>query len=316
MSPVRYWLRGEPQPFDTRNMSIHYLQREPEQYLGLPWLAPVLPNVFDNQQFRADKMLQARLVTRMGLWTHKKGRTELLDALTNDPESDENPYIAFESGNIYSSEEKPEAIKLPDDLAIAYPMLVKWMILEVAIGMGFSYQLLTSDLEGMNFASSRANKIADSRFFNFLRRFFVKTCAHPKYAKFVEWEILMGKIPGVSFTDYLNDPYMWNRCEWQGDGDDWVDPLKDAETRKLERNLGMVTYRDICSMVGKNSADVMRQLSKEKEELTAAGLTELIPLGMAAEAKGGLAAAAAGSSPASDTANPDAVTNADATGEG
>jgi lambda family phage portal protein len=283
LDPVSFYIKGVKNPVSAKWMSIHFWQQEVEQLLGIPWMAPVLPNIWDNQQFRADKMYQARMLSRMGVWMDKGDRADILSALEMDGETSSDSYVPFDKGMMMSSSSKPEAIKLPDDLAEAYGNLVKMMILEVGIGMGFSYQLLTTDLEGMNFASTRQNKTADSKYFRYLTRSSARIICQPKYDRFVEWEIMTGKLPGVSYTDYLADPYRFNKVVWLSEGDDWVDPLKDAEAIKLMRDMGVYTFRDICALKGKTPEEVIAQLADEEADLEAAGLERFLPAGIGAK---------------------------------
>jgi hypothetical protein len=182
-------------------------------------------------------------------------------ALATEPD-DDGDYIPFEKGMQINTAEKPEAVQLDDKFAVAFEPLVKMNVLEIGIGLGFSYQLLTTDLEGMNFASSRANKISDSRFFRSMYRWFAKCVCQAHWKRFVEWEIMSGRIPGVSYSQYVADSWMWNECFWLPEGEDWVDPLKDAETMKLLYLMGMATLQELCAAKGKDYKAVRDQAAE------------------------------------------------------
>jgi lambda family phage portal protein len=273
--PTAFWIDGEEVPRSADNMSIHYRQIEAEQYLGVPWLTPSLGNIWDVQQLFEDKLIQSRLLTRMGVWEKKgnKGAMSLLEETIDD--TDES--CPFDKQQIYYADDKPEPIQFDDTMETAFHPLVKMALHATAIGAGFSYQLLSSDLEGANFAGGRINVITDSKIFNSLYKSFYKSNCQPSWAKFVEWEVLSGKLPGVSYAQYLRDPWYYNQCYWLPEGEQWVDPLKDAQAQRLLYQTGQCTLQQLCAWQGNNYKAIIAQRKREKEELKAAGLEELLP---------------------------------------
>jgi capsid protein len=91
-------------------------------------------------------------------------------------------------------------------------------------------------------------------------------------------EIFQNKIPGISYQDFLNDPWTYTQCYWLPlDGEEWVDPLRDAESLKLLYGLGQITYQEICAMSGKDWRSTYAQLVKERDLFVADGMTHLLP---------------------------------------
>jgi capsid protein len=280
MEPIEFYFLGETEPRLASTMQLHFMQLEAEQYLGMPWLSPVLPNLWDDQQLFDDKMKQSRILTQMGIWEKKQDRNDI--GLTQEFDSERNEsYTPLDGVGLWTGDNKPEAIQLDDKLAEAFQAIVKLNLLKIGMGLGFSYQLLTSDLEGMNFAASRANKISDTRFFRSMKNWYSNTCCAAKWKKFVEWEVIAGRVPGLSYSQYLKDPWKYSQCNWLPEGEDWVDPMKDVQSKELLRNMGAITMQELCAERGVDMHDQIKKLALEKKLLISSGLPELVPVGMA-----------------------------------
>lgn len=275
--PSAFYLLGEGNPIPASQLSLHYLQMEAEQYLGIPWLTPALGNIWDQQQLFEDKMTQSRLLTRMGVYINKKAKKDFDAILETDETGEES--IPFDKASCYFGDEKPEPIQFDDKISEGFGPLVRMNLHAVAVGAGFSYQLLSSDLEGANFSGSRTNTIIDTKSFQSLFKMFINTGSTTKriWDNFVEYEILSGKIPGISYSQFLADPKHYTRCYWLPEGMGWVDPLKDAQAQILLYRTGQLTLQGLCAANGTNYKQVIAQRKREKTELKAADLAELLP---------------------------------------
>lgn len=276
--PQKFFIENKIAPYTYDRMSLSFFPIETEQYLGLPWLTPVLPQIWDHQQLFDDKMRQSRIGARLGVRMPKEDQEGIAKLLDNDTSG--NSYFDLDFQGFYFSKGEPKPITITDPISDTFEPLVRMTLSYIAMGLGFSYQLLTSDLKGANFSGARTNTIADSRGFRTLYKRFVKMNLQTKWNKFVEWEVLTGRLLqyGVGVTEYQKDPWYYNQAYWLPmDGEDWVDPLKDQQALVLAYKTGQMTYQELCALTGKNWKSVLRQLQVEKEAFEAAGMEHLIP---------------------------------------
>ena len=148
------------------------------------------------------------------------------------------------------------------------------------MGMGFSYQAFTTDLQGANFSSARTNTIGDNRTFTGAFKKYVDYCGKTKWEKFVEWEVMTGRLVeyGVTPQAYNKDRWYYNQSLWLPmDYQEWVDPLKDQQALVLMYKTGQITFRELCARSGKNLSTQIKELSEEREDLIASGLEHLLP---------------------------------------
>lgn len=264
-SSLRYWVEGIETSISAENFSCRFRRRRPEQYIGVPWKAPVLTALWDLGSLMEDQFVSSRIRAMIALWVNKNDAPGLSKGITNSK-------LQWEPGRIMYSGTKPEVISGGDPIGDTFDPLTRLCQRSIAIGTGLSYQILTKDLQGMNFAASRANILEDRRIFQMIQKWFSKEVCQVDYENFVKWMFLSGKMAPLSYADYLADPWTFNQCHWQMPGWDWVDPTKDAKaTIDLYANK-MTTLSDHYSSRGKDWRSELRQIATEQEFMDGLGL--------------------------------------------
>lgn len=284
--PVTYYLQGENFGRNADNIDLTFYPIETDQYLGISWLTPVLPAIYDRQQLIFDKLKQSRIGAKLGMQMPRELQGAIENLNTTD--SNGNEYFDLDYQGFVFSDQDIKPIQFTDPIANTFERLTKIAMQEVALGMGFSNQKLTSDLENTNFTSGRINTIDDNKFFRVLFKHFVKSSNQLDWNRFVEWEAFTGRLQrhGVGYSQYLNEPWRYSQSYWlPKDGESWVEPLKDAQALILLYKTGQMTYQEICSRAGKNYKSVMRQLKREREEMKDEGLEFMLPENISATAK-------------------------------
>jgi capsid protein len=189
-------------------------------------------------------------------------------------------YIELDSPGLFFGKDKPEPISMTDPISDTFKPLVDMIMGYIAMGMGFSYQAFTTDLNGANFSSARTNTIGDNRTFTGAFKKFVDYCGKPKWHKFVEWEVMTGRLSefGITPSAYARDPWYYNQSVWLPmDYQEWVDPLKDQQALILMYKTGQITYRELCARSGKNISTQIKEIAEERKDLIASGLDHLLP---------------------------------------
>ena len=268
-----YYIDGYDNPISADKMDLFFYQFECEQYMGLPWYTPVLPFMWDLDQLLQDRILASRLVERIGLWIKNTSKKPLQQA----QDADDNT-IEWENGRILTTKDKPEVVQSGDRVSETFAPLVRLYLHGIGAGLGFSYVLLTRDLDKVNFASTRFNKIADNRFFRSLYKWIAESYCRSCWELYVKNMFLAGKIKGgYTASQYLNNPWHYHQCYWLPEGEDWVDPLKDAQALLVAYKSGWMTLQDICALKGKDWKSIVKQRKIEKNFLNEHGLQELLP---------------------------------------
>jgi len=281
-----YYFENESGARSAKDIDLTFYPIETEQYLGLPWLTPVLPAIWDRQQLVADKLSQSRIGARLGMHMPKADQEGVQNLISTDSNGTE--YFNFDFQGLYFSDKKPTPIAMTDPISTTFQPLMEMIFLEIALGLGFSGQKLTSIVNSSNFSSPRINVIDDNKFFRILWRHFINNSCRCDWNRFVDMEVMTGRLMkyGIGYQQYLSDPWYYNQCYWlPRDGEDWIDPLKDAQALILLYKSGQITYQELCTRQGKSYKSVLKQLQKEREEITSAGLESILPENISASAK-------------------------------
>lgn len=264
--------------YSSDRMLLSFFPIETEQYLGLSWLYPVMCAMHDHDSLFADKMKQSRIGARLGVKLAKEDGAALQEVM--EQTSDGESYIDLPFQGFFMGKDKPEPIAITDPISDTFKPLVDMIMGYIAMGMGFSYQAFTTDLKGANFSGARTNTIGDNRTFNCAFKKFIDYCGNAKWEKFVEWEVLTGRLAefGVTPQAYYRDQWYYNRALWLPmDYQEWVDPLNDQQALVLSYKTGQITFRQLCARSGKNLSTQLKELKEEREELIVSGLSHLLP---------------------------------------
>lgn len=275
---VGYFFKDEETMRSAENVDLAFIPTEAEQYLGLSWLTPVLPAIFDRQQLVSDKLAISRIAAKFGVQL-PRNMAEGIGSLKST-DDDGNEYLDLDFQGIFFADGKAQTIAITDPISNSFEPLMRMVLQEIAIGMNFSYQRFTSDLKDANFTSGRINTISDSKYFRQLYKAFCKVRCQQVYDRFVEWEAITGRLArhGVNYSTYLADPWYYQQCYWlPKDSEEWVDPLKDAQAMLLMYKMGLLEYDELCSMKGKSYKAALATREKIKKEMIEKGLENLLP---------------------------------------
>ncbi len=273
------------------NVLLSYYPIEAEQYLGISWLAPVLPVMFDRQQLIGDKLTTSRIGAKLGIKFPKEmqeGVEKLLSDGGSGSDGSNYDYLDLDyQGGVFSDKDiKP--ISITDPISDTFAELLRMIMLEIGVGLGFSYQMLTSDLKDANFTSGRMNHIVDTKMFKMLYKSITKIDHQPMWDKFVEWEVISGRLSryGVGPSQYYADPAYYNECYWlPKDGNEWLEPLKEAQSAILERKAGTTSMESDLASRGIGLKAHLRQLKKERDLIKEYDLECFLPENISATAK-------------------------------
>lgn len=264
--PIGFWVQGIQNRVSAENMDMRFRKRRPEQFIGIPWKAPILTSLWDLSSLMEDQFVSSRIRAMISLWVSKRDAPGILK------KADSNNQIGWEPGRIMYSDVKPELIDSGNDISANFDPLTRLIQRTVAIGSGLSYQILTKDLQGMNFAASRANILEDRRMFQLLQKWFIKSFCQRDWNNYVKWSFMAGRMAPLTYADYLADPWKWTQCFWQPPGWDWVDPLNDAKAAIELYKMNMLSLKDHYGSKGKNWEREVAQIALERDRLKEIGL--------------------------------------------
>lgn len=159
------------------------------------------------------------------------------------------------------------------DVGNNYQAFMKVQMRMVARGLGITYEQLTGDLEGVNYTSLRAGMIEFRRLCEtIIARTLIFQYCRPWVNRWIRSAVLNNACKTISVSEYLQNPRLFHRVDWNLDGWDFTDPVKDRVAEMMDIRNGIETRGQKVAKRGNNIDKVDRQNAAEKKRAEEQGL--------------------------------------------
>ncbi len=312
--PVAYWIRDRhPGELRQRPEKTARIVRVPAEEIihlrlvdrwpqtrGEPWLHAVVRKLNDMDEYSGAELLAARMSANYFATIESTQD----DPLPTEKGDDGSRQINIEPGVI---EQLTPGDKLefhsPNRPNAALDPFLRYMLREVAAGVGVSYESLSRDYSQSNYSSSRLALLDDRDLWRVLQQWWVRSFRAPLHEAWLQQAALAKVIPGLDLGIYGANPKAFEAVTWKLRGWSWVDPTKEVSAYKEAVMAGFTTVSAVIAQTagGLDIEDVIAERRRELDLLDEAELTVDTTVPEPAEA-GKPAAAAA---PAGDGADPE-----------
>jgi len=245
---------------------IHLFQPlEPGQLRGLSWFAAVLLELHELDQLNDATLVSAKV------------RALIMGAIS-DPEGNAGGLIGDQDGGVLTAGMEPGTLlNLPPGTTIdwfdpkafeGFETFTKAHLRAVAAGLGIPYEVLTGDLEGVNYSSIRAGLVEfRKRLEHWQHNVMVPRFCQPIWDRVVANAGAAGLLPG-----YDADPAAFHRVEWLPPRQEWVDPKKDAEAEIIAIRAGLKSRTQAIAERGYDAEKIDAELAAERAREARLGL--------------------------------------------
>jgi lambda family phage portal protein len=302
---VAYWIRNT-YPFQTtstetkwarieavgRNTGLpnvlHIMNSErPDQYRGVPYLAPVIEPLLQLRRYTESELVAALIQSYFTAW------------ITTGTDQSENPLNEVGAGDIagvpganpleenlsHSDNEYEmgpgmvthladgEDIKFgnPNIPTAGFETFTKAIQKQTGAGLELPYDVLLKEFNS-SYSSSRGALLEAWEAFKMKRTWFIDDFCQPVYEAWIAEAVARGRIKAPGFWD---DPLIraaWCGARWIGPTQGQLDPKKEAEAAAILISHGIKTHEQVTrEMSGGDWEANVEQLAHENELLRAAG---------------------------------------------
>lgn len=282
-----YWLRnrhpgdtaargpaaGERRYVPAADLWHDFVQTDPEQVRGIPWLHAAMGRLYQLGEFDEAALLAARIgASKVGFYESPDGDPDPLasgiagEGLEAVPQQDlqAGEFAVLPPGYKFTSWDP----NYPNDV---YADFVKGALRGIASGLGVAYNTLGNDLEGVNFSSIRAGTLEERDAWRVVQGFITSGWKSWQYGEWLRAALLCRAQPLAPLAASRFDKY--NVPDWMPRSWDWVDPLKDVEAKAAELAQGLTSRRRILAEKGLDFDTVIAELAAEEQAAQAAGVT-------------------------------------------
>lgn len=249
-----------------------FLCEEAEQTRGIPWMHAAMRRLHDLGGYREAAIIAARIgASKMGFYEIPDGDP---GTLADGTDADGVPYTEVDAGQFGVL---PPGYKFttfdptyPHDQFDAFN---KACLRGISSGFGVAYHSLASDLEGVNFSSSRAGTLEERDEWMVLQGWFVDTFLRPVFLDWLNVSLLAGVIKNPNGSALpVTKADKFRAHSWQGRRWSWVDPFKDLQATALAMDRYLKSPQQVASEMGVDIEDVLDQVKRFQDMLKAKGL--------------------------------------------
>lgn len=260
------------------------------QKRGLPWVATALWRLSQVDGFEGAALVNARdAASRSGFFVWQEGSgPNLPDDMDEwSPESAIN--IDVEAGHY---QELAPGLDFKD-ASPKYPSgefadFLKSQLRGAAAGLGVAYHSFANDLEGVNFASSRAGILDEREAWKDLQEWLIEAFHAQVFERWLRYALLSGRIRLKSGKALPADKFAkFKAAEWMPRRWTWIDPQKDVAANITARRAGFISTSQIIREQGRDPETVFNQMAEDEAAMRAAGVSEAVIAGALMGSVGG-----------------------------
>lgn len=151
---------------------------------------------------------------------------------------------------------------------------MRYMLREVAAGVGPSYESLSRDYSQSNYSSSRLALLDDRDLWRFYQSWFICDFRNIVHKEWLQQAVFARAIQSVPVEQYALDQKKFEAVLFKPRGWSWVDPTKEVEAFKEAVKQGFTTVTDVIASTagGQDIEDILATRERELELMEERGL--------------------------------------------
>jgi lambda family phage portal protein len=242
------------------------------QTRGEPWLHTVLRKIDEMNEYTGSEVSAARAAS----YYFGTIKSALGDTLTDEEEDDGGQVMNIEPLTIQQLGPGEElTFHTPNRPNSALDPFLRYMLREVAAGVGVSYEALSRDYSQSNYSSSRLSLLDDRDLWRVLQQWWIRSFRLPMHKVWMRQAVLSQVLTTVPVEQYALDASKFEAVLFKPRGWSWIDPTKEVTAYKEAIKAGLISATDVIAATGdgRDIEDVVNALKREKAMYEAAGIT-------------------------------------------
>lgn len=253
---------------------LHIMEAErPEQYRGVPYLAPVIESLKQLTRYTEAELMAAVINAFFTVFIKSNDPADAendFDGVTGDDEGNEITMPDYKLGpGMINILQDGESIEVADSKRpnVNFDSFASSMCKYVGAALEIPYELLTKSFTS-SYSASRAALLEAWKAFKMRRTWFANDFCQPLYELWLCEAVAIGRINAPGF---FTDPAIrkaYSRAEWNGPAPGQLDPVKEvnAATKRVEQGFS-TRERETIEMNGGDFDRNIEQLKLENAKM-------------------------------------------------
>lgn len=284
-APVAYYIRDRhPNEYRFRAGAANTIRRVPAdqiihlalcdrwpQVRGEPWLHTIINRVNDSDGYIESELVRAR------------AQAATAGAIETPESVDSFGEVQADGSAVMELEPATYKRLNPGEKLVTGPMnspnpqldpFMRFLIREMALGMGLSYESLSGDYAQSNYSSSRMGLLDSRDVYRFLQSWFISDFRQKIHEKFMDQAVISRALRTIPMAAYGDDPEYFQAVRYKPRGWTWVDPTVEVEAYKEAVKSGFTSVTDVIAATagGQDIEDVLETRAEELKVMAELGL--------------------------------------------
>lgn len=261
----------------TPNVLMIYETERPEQYRGVPYLAPVIESLKQLTRYSEAEMMAAVINGFFTAFvTSENDTTDTgFTGVVDDEDRMTDDDVSYELGPGMVNMLRPgEHIEIADAKRPSgnFDAFTTSLAKYIGAALEIPVELLTKNFSS-SYSASRAALLEAWKAFRMKRSWLAADFCQPVYEIFLTEAVASGRIkaPGFFLDPMIKKAYCG--AQWNGPAQGMLDPVKEVSAAEKRINIGISTrQRETIEMTGGDFESNISQLARENDLMKKAGL--------------------------------------------
>ncbi len=269
---------------------LHIMDAErPDQYRGVPYLAPVIEPLLQLRRYTESELMTALVQSFFSAWIQTEtnpNEIPINEVGAGDVTAGDNANVSGGQDDISQSENEYEmgpgtvthlepgetiAFGNPNVPTSGFDIFSRALVRMIGSALELPYDVISKEFNS-SYSASRGALLEAWEAFKMRRAWFVDDFCQPLYELWLAEAVARQR---VRASGYFDDPMLrqaWAAARWIGPVQGSLDPLKEAKADLLLINCGIKTHEQVTRERGGGDwEENVEQLKQENELLQAAG---------------------------------------------
>jgi lambda family phage portal protein len=172
----------------------------------------------------------------------------------------------------YCEEGEEPKFLVPPDQGNNFQAFVNFILRSIARSLGLTYEQLSGDLTGVNFASSRAGILEMRRLMEMWQHHvLIHQFCRPIWEKWIRQALLEGRLWKGAEAEFVAHPEYFE-AEWAPAAWPWVDPVKDLQAARDKVRGGFGSRRRELAKLGDDIERIDQENAEDNKRVDDLGL--------------------------------------------
>lgn len=268
---LRSFALGKSSRIDASRILHPFWRKRASQTRGVSWLASVIMEMHDFDEYQDSERIAARLTSAFGFFIetaypetipgmfggqglpgHASAAPSALDGAKLPAHIDPGRVQALPPGTKIHA----EGFQRPGSNYASYTDV---SLQGASCGLGMSFEAYSNNYSKATYSSARSAALEERRGYKRQQAYIVNQVCRPVWRRWGQLLALTDLAGGLAL------PAGEIPVSWQTPGWAWVDPQKDANASKIRLALGVTSRRRIAADTGDDLDDIMDEVREEQE---------------------------------------------------